>query len=180
MTGVQTCALPILKGMGAIGLVTYIRTASTRISAEALQEAIDYIKGKYGEKYVPSEKRIFKNKTASQDAHECIRPAQVTMTPDSIKDSLTKEQYKLYKLIWSRFVSSQMSSAEYDTINTDITSGDYTFRANGQILKFQGFIVLYQEGKDEEGEEGENNVPDLVEGEELKQNKIDQIGRAHV
>ncbi|WP_010249084.1 type I DNA topoisomerase [Acetivibrio cellulolyticus] len=162
-----------IKGVGAIGLVTYIRTDSTRISAEAQQDALNFIKEKYGQKYVPEEKRVFKNKSASQDAHECIRPSQVTMEPDSIKDSLTKEQYKLYKLIWSRFVSSQMSSAEYDTINTDITVGDYTFRANGQILKFQGFIVLYLEGKDEEGEEGENNVPDLVEGEEVKQKKID-------
>lgn len=162
-----------IKGIGALGLVTYIRTDSTRISNEAQQDAIDFIKDKYGEKYVPSEKRTFKNKNASQDAHECIRPSQITMAPDDIKDSLTKEQYKLYKLIWSRFVSSQMSSAEYDTINTDITAGDYAFRANGQILRFQGFIVLYQEGKDDEGEEKENNVPDLSEGEVLNQKKID-------
>ena len=162
-----------IKGVGALGLVTYIRTDSTRISNEAQQDAITFIKDKYGEKYVPQEKRIFKNKNASQDAHECIRPSQISMEPDTIKDSLTKEQYKLYKLIWSRFVSSQMSSAEYDTINTDITAGDYVFRANGQILKFQGFIVLYQEGKDDEGEEKENNVPDLAEGEELRQKKID-------
>lgn len=162
-----------VKGVGALGLVTYIRTDSTRISNEAQQDAITFIKDKYGEKYVPQEKRIFKNKSASQDAHECIRPSQISMEPDTIKDSLTKEQYKLYKLIWSRFVSSQMSSAEYDTINTDITAGDYVFRANGQILKFKGFIVLYQEGKDEEGEEKENNVPELAEGEELKQKKID-------
>ncbi len=162
-----------IKGFGALGLVTYIRTDSTRISNDAQQDAITFIKDKYGEKYVPQEKRIFKNKNASQDAHECIRPSQISMEPDAIKDSLTKEQYKLYKLIWSRFVSSQMSSAEYDTINTDITAGDYVFRANGQILKFQGFIVLYQEGKDDEGEEKENNVPDLAEGEELRQKKID-------
>ncbi len=162
-----------VKGVGALGLVTYIRTDSTRISNEAQQDAITFIKDKYGEKYVPQEKRIFKNKSASQDAHECIRPSQISMEPDTIKDSLTKEQYKLYKLIWSRFVSSQMSSSEYDTINTDITAGDYVFRANGQILKFKGFIVLYQEGKDDEGEEKENNVPELAEGEELKQKKID-------
>ncbi|OPZ86715.1 MAG: DNA topoisomerase 1 [Firmicutes bacterium ADurb.Bin419] len=162
-----------IKGVGAIGLVTYIRTDSTRISAEAQQDALNFITEKYGKKYVPDEKRVFKNKSASQDAHECIRPSQVTLEPDAIKESLTKEQYKLYKLIWSRFVSSQMASAEYDTINTDITAGDYTFRANGQIIKFQGFIVLYQEGKDEEGEEGESNVPELAEGEELKQKKID-------
>jgi DNA topoisomerase-1 len=162
-----------IKGVGALGLVTYIRTDSTRISNEAQQDAINFIKDKYGEKYVPKEKRIFKNKNASQDAHECIRPSQVGMEPDAIKDSLTKDQYKLYKLIWSRFVSSQMSSAEYDTINTDITAGDYIFRANGQKLRFQGFIVLYQEGKDDEGEEKDNNIPELVEGEELKQKKID-------
>lgn len=162
-----------IKGVGALGLVTYIRTDSTRISNEAQQDAITFIKDKYGEKYVPQEKRIFKNKNASQDAHECIRPSQISMDPDSIKDSLTKEQYKLYKLIWSRFVSSQMSSAEYDTINTDIFAGDYVFRANGQILRFKGFIVLYQEGKDDEGEEKENNVPELKEGEELRQKKID-------
>jgi len=162
-----------IKGVGALGLVTYIRTDSTRVSNEAQQDAINFIKEKYGEKYLPAEKRIFKNKSASQDAHECIRPSQVNMEPDAIKDSLTKDQYKLYKLIWSRFVSSQMASAEYDTISTDITAGDYTFKANGQRLKFQGFTVLYQESKDDEGEEKESDVPELAEGEELKQKKID-------
>jgi len=162
-----------IKGVGAIGLVTYIRSDSTRVSDEAQKDAIEYIKDKYGDEYVPQEKPVYKNKNASQDAHECIRPSKVDMVPNEIKDSLSRDQYKLYKLVWSRFVSSQMSSAQYDTINTDITSGDYTFRANGQILRFNGFIVLYQEGKDDEKEEKENNVPDLEEGEELKQKEID-------
>ncbi|MFZ5987448.1 MAG: type I DNA topoisomerase [Bacillota bacterium] len=162
-----------IKGIGAVGLVTYIRTDSTRVSAEAQQDTAAYIKEKFGHKYLPEEKRVYKNKSASQDAHECIRPASVTMTPESIKDSLSKDQYKLYKLVWDRFVASQMASAVYDTISTDIEAGRYIFKASGSSVKFQGFIVLYQEGKDEEGDEGEAVIPDLLEGEELKQKKIE-------
>lgn len=162
-----------IKGVGAVGLVTYIRTDSTRVSNEAQQDTAQYIKEKFGEKYLPKEKHIYKNKSASQDAHECIRPASVNMDPQSIKDSLSKEQYKLYKLIWDRFVASQMASAVYDTVSADIEAGKYIFKASGSSVKFQGFIVLYQEGKDDESEEGEMIIPDLSEGEQLKQKKID-------
>jgi DNA topoisomerase-1 len=162
-----------IKGVGTSGLVTYIRTDSTRISSEAQKDTEEFIKEKYGEKYLPEEKRVYKNKSASQDAHECIRPTDVKMTPESVKASLSKEQYKLYKLIWDRFVASQMASAIYDTISADIETGGYIFKANGSSIKFKGFITLYQEGKDEDTEDGELILPDLVEGEKLKQKKIE-------
>ncbi|HEX9060387.1 MAG TPA: type I DNA topoisomerase [Clostridia bacterium] len=162
-----------IKGHGAVGLVTYIRTDSVRISTEAQQEARDYIKEKYGERYAPEEPRIYKNKSASQDAHEAIRPTYVSMSPDSVKDSITNDQYKLYKLIWERFIASQMSSALYDTINADIEANGYLFKASGQKIKFAGFIAVYVESRDEEQEEGDSNIPELNEGEELKLKKIE-------
>ncbi len=164
-----------VKGRGSVGLITYMRTDSTRISAEAQKEAREYITGKYGEEYIPQSPRIFKNKSASQDAHEAIRPTYASMAPDEIKDSLNAEQYKLYKLIWSRFIASQMSSAIYDTVSADILAGKYVFKANGSKVKFPGFMVLYIEGRDTEGkeedpEEEEKTLPDLREGDihELK------------
>lgn len=165
-----------IKGVGAVGLVTYIRTDSTRVADSAKAETAEYVKSRYGEKYLPEEKRVYKNKSASQDAHECIRPTDVNMTPESVKDSLSKEQYRLYKLIWDRFVASQMASAVYDTINADIEVGNYIFKASGSTIKFAGFITLYQEGKDEDNDEADDDeilIPELVEGEELKQKKIE-------
>jgi DNA topoisomerase-1 len=162
-----------IKGHGAMGLVTYIRTDSTRVASEAQQEARKYIVDKYGEKYIPEEPRVFKNKSASQDAHESIRPTYISMDPDSVKDSLTSEQYKLYKLIWERFVASQMSSALYDTLSVDISVAGYIFKAAGSKVKFPGFIVVYIEGKDEETESSETNIPDLSEGEKLELKKLD-------
>lgn len=162
-----------IKGTGAVGLVTYIRTDSTRISTEAQQEAQGYIKDNYGEKYVPEELRVYKNRSASQDAHEAIRPSHISMTPDSIRGSLTNDQYKLYKLIWERFMASQMASAIYDTMTVDIGVGEHLFRATGSKVKFPGFMFLYIEGKDEEGEDSESNLPELQEGEELKPKKIE-------
>ena len=162
-----------VKGHGAVGLVTYIRTDSTRISTEAQQVAKDYIAEKYGQKYLPEEFRVYKNKTASQDAHEAIRPTYVEMSPDSIKDSLTNDQYKLYKLIWSRFVASQMASALYDTIAADIVADDMLFKANGSKIKFKGFIAVYMEGKDEEAEDSEVSIPDLSEKDLLELVKIE-------
>jgi len=152
-----------IKGIGPVGLVTYIRTDSTRISSEAQQEARNLIKERYGEEYVPGEIRIFKNKSASQDAHEAIRPTHSSMDPDSIKDSLSNDQFKLYKLIWERFIASQMSSAVYDTVNVDIAAGKYIFKANGSRVKFKGFMAVYVEGRDEETEVNENNMPELGE-----------------
>ncbi len=167
-----------IKGHGSVGLITYMRTDSTRISAEAQNEAREYISKKYGEAYIPQTPKIYKNKSASQDAHEAIRPTYIDMVPDDIKDSLSAEQYKLYKLIWSRFIASQMSSAVYDTVSADISAGRYIFKANGSKVKFPGFMVLYIEGRDTEGnsdegrDETENNLPELVKGDvlELKKN----------
>lgn len=161
-----------VKGHGALGLVTYIRTDSTRISAEAQQEAKKYIEEKYGNKYLPENFRVYKNRSASQDAHEAIRPTYVSMDPDSVKDSLTSDQYKLYKLIWSRFIASQMASAVYDTVAADIMAGRLLFKANGSKIKFQGFVAVYIEGKDEDTEEAETQIPVLEENEILDLKKI--------
>lgn len=167
-----------IKGRGSVGLITYMRTDSTRISAEAQNEAREYISKKYGADYIPQTPRIYKNKSASQDAHEAIRPTYVDLTPEEIKDSVNAEQFKLYKLIWSRFIASQMSSAVYDTVSADIAAGDYIFKANGSKVKFPGFMVLYIEGRDNEEkddqseEDEENTLPELIEGDilELKKN----------
>lgn len=162
-----------IKGVGAVGLVTYIRTDSTRISTEAQLEAKEYIKNKYGEKYLPEETRIYKNKTASQDAHEAIRPSHMSMDPESIRQSLTNDQYKLYKLIWERFVASQMASAVYDTLSVDIGVSRYLFKANGSKVKFPGFMAVYIEGRDEESEDSETNIPELSESEQLELKKTE-------
>jgi DNA topoisomerase I len=162
-----------VKNVGALGLVSYIRTDSLRISTEAQQEAREYIKDKYGNKYIPEEIRNFKNKTASQDAHEAIRPTHITMDPESIKDSLTNDQFKLYRLIWERFTASQMASAIYDTLSVDLTAGKYIFKANGSKVRFAGFMVVYIEGKDEEGEDDEISIPELKEGEAVDLKKLD-------
>ncbi len=165
-----------VKGRGSVGLITYMRTDSTRISAEAQTEAREYITDKYGSEYIPQSPKIYKNKSASQDAHEAIRPTYVSMAPDEVKDSLNAEQYKLYKLIWSRFIASQMSSAVYDTVSADILAGKYVFKANGSKVKFPGFMVLYIEGKDTEGkeedsEEENNTLPELIQGDVLELKK---------
>jgi DNA topoisomerase-1 len=162
-----------VKGHGAVGLVTYIRTDSTRISTEAQHDTKNYISEKYGQKYLPEEFRVYKNKSASQDAHEAIRPTYVTMDPESVRDSLTNDQYKLYKLIWSRFIASQMASAVYDTVSADITAGNYLFKANGSKIKFQGFIAVYTEGRDEETDDGEVSIPELSEKEQLDLKKME-------
>lgn len=162
-----------IKGHGAVGLVTYIRTDSTRISSEAQQDAKNYISEKYGQKYLPEEFRVYKNKSASQDAHEAIRPTYVSMDPESVKDSLTNDQFKLYRLIWSRYVASQMASAVYDTVAADIMAGDMLFKANGSKIKFAGFIAVYTEGRDEEGED-EVSIPELNENEQLDLKKLEE------
>jgi len=164
-----------VKGKGTIGLITYIRTDSTRISPEAQEAAREYILDKFGSEYLPSEKRIFKNKSASQDAHEAIRPTYTDLDPASVRDSLSNDQYKLYKLVWSRFIASQMSSAVYDTVAADILAGKMLFKANGSKIKFQGFIAVYSEGQDEENEEEQSTaIPDLEENEQLKAKKIEE------
>ena len=167
-----------VKGHGSVGLVTYIRTDSTRISAEAQQAAKEYINANYGNKYLPNETRVYKNRSASQDAHEAIRPTHVDLDPASVKSSLTSDQYRLYNLIWSRFIASQMASAVYDTIAADILAGDLLFKANGSKLRFDGYLAVYTEGRDEDNKEddareNEVSIPDLEQDEILMLKKIE-------
>ncbi len=154
---------------GSVGLITYMRTDSTRISEVARQAAKEHIVNTYGEQYY--ENRYYKAKKDSQDAHEAIRPTYADLEPDQIKDSLTKDQYKLYKLIYNRFMASQMSSAIYNTMAVTIDADDYTFKANGQSIKFKGFMVLYVEGTDQEEQEA-GMLPELKEGQEVEKIKI--------
>ena len=154
---------------GSVGLITYMRTDSTRISEVARQAAKEHIVNTYGEQYY--ENRYYKAKKDSQDAHEAIRPTYADLEPDKIKDSLTKDQYKLYKLIYNRFMASQMSSAIYNTMAVTIDANGYTFKANGQSIKFKGFMVLYVEGTDQEEQEA-GMVPELKEGQEVEKIKI--------
>ena len=155
---------------GTIGLITYMRTDSTRISEEARAAAKEHIVSTYGEEYY--ENRYYKTNKDSQDAHEGIRPTYVSLEPDSIKDALTKDQYKLYKLIYNRFMASQMSAAVYNTMAVTIQANDYDFKANGQLIKFKGFMTLYVEGTDSNEKEEEGMLPELKEEQELKLNKI--------
>ena len=157
-----------IEGQGLTGLISYMRTDSLRISDEAIFAARDYIKAKHGEKYCPKSFRIYKTKKGAQDAHEAIRPTYVNLEPDKIKSSLTPEQYKLYKLIWSRFIACQMENAVYDTISVDISAADYIFRATSAAISFKGYTAVYVEGNDDNGEKiAENSLPDLSEGEKL-------------
>lgn len=164
-----------IKGMGAVGLITYMRTDSLRISDEARNSAKTYIEAKFGEKYIPDKPRVFKSKSNAQDAHEAIRPSMPELEPDSIKDNLTADQYKLYKLIWSRFIASQMANALLDTVSIDITADNCVFRSSGYSVKFDGFTVLYEETKDDEEEDNkilpEINSGDIVNVKELKGNQ---------
>ena len=156
---------------GTIGLITYMRTDSTRISEEARAAAKEQIVKTYGEKYY--ENRYYRTKKDAQDAHEGIRPTYADLSPDSIKEALTNDQYKLYKLIYNRFMASQMATAIYDTISANIDANGYTFKASGQTIKFKGFMTLYVEGTDSKEQEEENMLPELKENEELKLVKID-------
>ncbi|MDQ7111958.1 type I DNA topoisomerase [Staphylococcus simulans] len=151
-----------LKRQGTVGLITYMRTDSTRISADAKAETKDFITEKYGKEYVSHRKQ--KGKQGDQDAHEAIRPTKTLRTPDEMKSFLTKDQHRLYKLIWERFVASQMAPAVIDTVAMDVEQGDIKFRANGQAIKFKGFMTLYVESKDEE-EEQNKRLPIIDEGE---------------
>ena len=156
-----------VPGAGTTGLITYMRTDSLRISEEARAAAYKYITGRYGKEYLPEKPRYFKTKSGAQDAHEAIRPTSVSFTPESVKESLTAEQYKLYKLIWERFIASLMEVCVQNTVNADITAGDYLFKASGYSVKFDGFTVLYEEGKDEDSAEG-GALPEMKTGDKLK------------
>ena len=155
---------------GTVGLITYMRTDSTRISEEARASAKKHILETYGEEYY--ENRYYKTNKEAQDAHEGIRPTYADLEPDNIKDSLTKDQYKLYKLIYNRFMASQMASAVYDTMSVMIDANKYTFKANGQNLKFKGFMTLYVEGTDDKQEEEEGIIPELEVNQEVKEQSI--------
>jgi len=163
-----------LAGEGTVGLITYMRTDSLRLSDEATAAAKDFIESRYGKDYHPGKPREYKTKSGAQDAHEAIRPSDVRLTPDEIRKDLTAEQYRLYKLIWSRFLACQMSSAIYDSVTIDVESAGYVFRANHSSLKFSGYTAVYVEGKDEDEEELQSPLPDLKEGEALTLNKIDE------
>ncbi len=156
-----------VPGAGTTGLITYMRTDSLRISEEARAAAYKYITGRYGKEYLPEKPRYFKTKSGAQDAHEAIRPTSVGFTPESVKDALTAEQYKLYKLIWERFIASLMEVCVQNTVNADITAGDYLFKASGYSVKFDGFTVLYEEGKDDDSTEG-GALPEMKTGDKLK------------
>lgn len=157
-----------IEGEGSVGLITYMRTDSTRISDEALTQAREYIRSNYGEKYLPDKARVFKTKSAAQDAHEAIRPTTLELPPEKVKGSLQRDLFRLYKLIWERFIASQMEAAVYDTMAVDIDAGEYLFKATGSRVSFKGFLVLYEEGTDEEIEdEKEPMLPKLDEGEKV-------------
>ena len=157
-----------IKGEGTVGLVSYIRTDSVRIAEEAQEEAKAFILENYGENYVREKKQFTTDKRA-QDAHEAIRPTVVGRTPDAIKDSLSREQYRLYKLIWERFVASQMPQAQYTTISASIEAGEYTFRASGSMLVFDGYLSVY---KKNEEKEDDSMMPRIMDGDILKKESI--------
>ena len=156
---------------GTHGLITYMRTDSLRISADATTAAKSFIDERYGKEYVCAQPRVYKAKDNAQDAHEAIRPADVTLDPEAVKKYLSSGQYKLYKLIWSRFVASQMANAELDTVTADIQADKYIFRISGSVVKFNGYMAVY-ETDDGDDDEIENRLPDLKEGEVLKLNEL--------
>ncbi|MBQ7821580.1 MAG: type I DNA topoisomerase [Clostridia bacterium] len=159
---------------GVHGLITYMRTDSLRVSDEAAEAAREYITSKFGGEYYPSARRVYKTKANAQDAHEAIRPSDIALEPDMIKSRLTNDQYKLYKLIWSRFLASQMASAVIDTINADITAAGFTFHTSGYSIKFPGYKSLYEDSDDDNGSDGDKKtqLPKLTEGEVLSASAI--------
>lgn len=159
---------------GTVGLITYMRTDSTRIAASAQEEAKEYIVGKYGEAFAPETPRNYSKKAANaQDAHEAIRPTSILRDPDSIKSFMSRDQFRLYKLVWERFVASQMSSAVLDTLSVDIAAGDTIFRAAGSKVRFQGFMKVYVEGNDDGTTEEDRLLPPLKNGDRLEKQEIE-------
>ena len=151
-------------GEGTLGLITYMRTDSLRLSDEAMDAAAGFIRHRYGENYYYGKHHVFKTKGNAQDAHEAIRPTHVELDPEKIQSSLSKDQYRLYKLIWSRFLASQMANAVYDTVSIDTECAGHIFRSSHQSMRFAGFIAVYEEGKDEESEAMGSPLPDLQAG----------------
>ena len=160
-----------ISGEGTVGLITYMRTDSLRLSDEAVAAARSFILGRYGRDYCPPKSRVYKAKSNAQDAHEAIRPSNVELTPEKVRGDLTAEQYRLYRLIWSRFVACQMSNAVYDGISLEAEAAGHTFRASSSSLKFSGYTAVYEEGRDEEKEDKEDKeekLPPLTEGQSLQ------------
>ena len=165
-----------VEGVGAVGLITYMRTDSLRISDEAKTAAAALIKELYGAEYLPEAPRTYKSKNNAQDAHEAIRPTDVTLTPEKVKGSLSGDQYKLYRLIWERFMASQMQNAVMDTVSADIMAADCLFKASGYSVKFDGFTKLYEESR--EGDDTQSGMlPKLEKGEKLTPNEV--LGHQH-
>ncbi len=160
-----------ISDMGAVGLITYMRTDSLRISEDAINDASDYILEKWGKDYLPEKPRHFKKKANAQDGHEAIRPTMMSLSPDKVKESLTNDQYKLYKLIWERFIACQMANCIQSTTQVDIQAKDYIFKASGYTIAFDGFTVLYEESKDEEKAK-EGTLPVLEKNMPLKLKEI--------
>lgn len=162
-----------IGGEGTVGLITYMRTDSTRISPVAQTEAREYIEREYGESYYPDKPRQYTTKQGAQNAHEAIRPTSVARHPDQLKNDLTRDQLRLYRLIWERFVASQMASAVLDTMTVDVEANEAVFRATGSKIKFPGFMTVYIEGNDEGKDEDEKFLPPLETGQKLKQPAIE-------
>ncbi len=161
-----------VEGEGTLGLITYMRTDSLRLSDEAMAAAADFIRARYGESYYYGKFHVYKTKAGAQDAHEAIRPTHVELDPDAIRHSLTPDQYKLYKLIWSRFLASQMANAVFDTVSIDTDCMGHRFRSSHQSMRFAGFIAVYEEGRDDEAEAVGSPLPDLQVGEKAFPAKI--------
>lgn len=166
-----------VEGLGTVGLITYMRTDSLRISEEARAAGNQYILDTYGEKYLPGKPRFFKSKGNVQDGHEAIRPSMPNVTPESIKGSLTSDQYKIYKLVWERFIASLMENCLQETVKVEISAGDYVFTASGYTVKFDGFTALYEESKDDSKDDSSVALPPLAVGDELKLKSI--LGNQH-
>ncbi len=162
-----------VEGEGTLGLITYMRTDSLRLSDEAMAAAAAFIRARYGEGYYYGKFHVFKTKAGAQDAHEAIRPTHVELDPESIRQSLTPDQYKLYKLIWSRFLASQMANAVFDTVSIDTQCAGHLFRSSHQSMRFAGFIAVYEEGRDDEAEAVGSPLPDLQVGEKALAQKVD-------
>ncbi len=160
-----------LPGLGAVGLITYMRTDSLRVSEVAIKEAADYIRERWGDQYLPDSPRHYKSRANAQDGHEAIRPTMPSMPPEKAKASLSSDQYKLYKLIWERFMASQMANCLQNTVQAEILAKDYIFKASGFTVAFDGFTILYEEAKDEKGgkdEKASASLPELKAGMPLK------------
>lgn len=163
-----------VEGEGTLGLITYMRTDSLRLSDEAMTAAADFISNRYGKQYYYGKFHVYKTKAEAQDAHEAIRPTHVELDPERVRGSLTPDQYRLYKLVWSRFLASQMANALYDTVSIDTACAGHTFRSTHQSLRFPGFIAVYEEGRDDDGEALGSPLPDLSEGEQAQAASLDK------